>query len=136
MSRNKAAKKARRKKRQEAQDARWIPDEVIAQLSALQDAVTADLVQFDERITVRGWEFDEEQSDDDFAVWFYEPSGAEVDDGLPVTSLWLEAEEDGEIAHVVFVGTVDRHSFTHDELFKHLEKIEAYRNGAPAPAFG
>ncbi len=33
--------------------------------------VAAELEDFDERITKRGWAFDEEQSDDEFAIWFY-----------------------------------------------------------------
>lgn len=135
MSRQSAAKKARRKKRRAGQDSRWVPDEVVEQLSAIQDAVVADLAEFDERITERGWTFDEEESNDDYAVWFYEPSGAEVDDGLPVTSLWLDAAEDGEIVHVVFVGTVARHSFTHQELLGHLDAIEAHRFGDPPLEF-
>ncbi|MDV3129463.1 hypothetical protein M1247_31470 [Mycobacterium sp. 21AC1] len=136
MSRQSAAKKARRKKRQVAQDSRWIPEEVVEQLSEIQDAVVADLAEFDERITERGWTFDEEESNDDYAVWFYEPSGAEVDDGLPVTSLWLDAAEDGEVVHVAFVGTVTAHNFTHDELLEHLDAIEGYRLGDPLLEFG
>jgi hypothetical protein len=136
VSRQSAAKKARRKKRQVAQDSRWIPEEVVEQLSEIQDAVVADLAEFDERITERGWTFDEEESNDDYAVWFYEPSGAEVDDGLPVTSLWLDAAEDGEVVHVAFVGTVAAHNFTHDELFEHLDAIEGYRLGDPLLEFG
>ena len=135
MSRGSDAKKARRKKRQATQHSRWVPQEVVEQLSTIQDAVVADLAEFDERITVRGWTFDEDESGDDYAVWFYEPSGAQVDDGLPVTSLWLDAAEDGEIVRVAFVGTVDQHSFTHDELVTHLDTIEAYRAGDPVPSF-
>lgn len=136
MSRQSAAKKARRKKRQAERDARWIPEEVVEQLAAIQDGVVADLAAFDERITERGWTFGEDESNDDFAVWFYEPSGAEVTDGLPVTSLWLEAAEDGEAVHVVFVGTEQEHSFTHDAFFAHLDAIEAYRLGEPLPQLG
>ena len=55
-------------------------------LADIPDSIVADLAEFDERITQRGWEFDEEQSNDDYAVWFYEPSGAQVEDGLPVTN--------------------------------------------------
>lgn len=137
MSRDSAAKKARRKKRQAARDARWVPQEMVEQLADIPHAVVADLAEFDERITERGWTFDEEQSNDDYAVWFFEPSGAPVADGLPVTSLWLDAAEDGEIVRVVFVGSVERYEFTHEELFAGaLDVVEGYRVGAPLPEFG
>ncbi|MEX3650089.1 hypothetical protein ABFW11_31805, partial [Mycolicibacterium porcinum] len=97
MSRGSDAKKARRRKRQAVRSVNRVSAESVEQLADIPDAVVADLAEFDERITQRGWEFDEEQSNDDYAVWFYEPSGAHVEDGLPVTSLWLDAAEDGEI---------------------------------------
>lgn len=134
MSKRGDAKKARRRKRQAGVNR--IPDAIAAQLAAIPDGVVADLAEFDERITVRDWSFDEEQSNDDYAVWFYEPSGAQVDDGLPVTSLWLDAAEDGAIVRVVLVGTTTQYPFTHGQLFEHLDVIEAYRNGDPAPEFG
>lgn len=113
----------------------WVPAAVVEQLSTIEDAIVADLAAFDERITERGWTFDEQEPDDDYAIWFYEPSGAEVSDGLPVTSLWLDAAEDGEVVRVVLVGTTDQRGFTHDELDQHLDAIEAYRAGDPAPEF-
>lgn len=136
MSRASDGKKARRKKRQATQNSRWVPQEVVEQLSTIQDAVVADLAEFDERITERGWTFDEEASGDEVAAWFYEPSGTEVDDGLPVTSLWLDAAEDGAIVRVVFVGSTDSHEFGHGEFVEHLDAIEAYRAGDPVPEFG
>jgi hypothetical protein len=136
MSRASDGKKARRNKRQATQNSRWVPQEVVEQLSAVQDAVVADLAEFDERITERGWTFDEETSNDDIAAWFYEASGAEVDDGLAVTSLWLDAAEDGAIVRVVFVGRTDSYEFGHDEFVGHLDAIEAYRAGDPVPEFG
>jgi hypothetical protein len=135
MSRASDDKKARRKKRQATENSRWVPQEVVEQLSAVQDAVIADLAEFDERITERGWTFDEETSDDDIAAWFYEPSGAEVDDGLAVTSLWLDAAEDGAIVRVVFVGRTDSYEFGHEEFVAHLDAIEDYRAGDPIPTF-
>jgi hypothetical protein len=81
-------------------------------------------------VTARGWTFDEEESNDDHAVWFFEPSGSEVTDGVPVTSLWLDAAEDGSVVHVVRVGTTEQRVFTHEEFFVHLDDIEAYRAGA------
>ncbi|MEX3653531.1 MULTISPECIES: hypothetical protein [Mycolicibacterium] len=137
MSKQSDAKKARRRKRQAARDTRLVPHEMVDQLADIPEAVVADLAEFDDRITARGWTFDEEQSNDDYAVWFYEPSGAQVQDGLPVTSLWLDAAEDGEIVRVVFVGSVERYEFTHEELLDGaLEVIEGYRHGAELPTFG
>ena len=137
MSKQSDAKKARRRKRQAARDTRLVPHEMVDQLADIPEAVVADLAEFDDRITARGWTFDEEQSNDDYSVWFYEPSGAPVEDGLPVTSLWLDAAEDGEIVRVVFVGSVERYEFTHEELLDGaLDVIEGYRHGAELPTFG
>lgn len=135
MSKKSDAKKARRKKRQSSRDSRWVPHEVVEQLQAAQEGIVADLAEFDERITERGWVFDEDESDAHYAIWYYEPSGHEVEDGLPVTALWLDAEEDGEIVHVTFVGSQEYHAFTHEQLFAHLDEIEAYRAGEPLPTF-
>ncbi len=135
MSKKSDAKKARRKKRQAARDSRWVPHEVIEQLQAVQEGVVADLAEFDERITERGWAFDEDESDDHYAIWYYEPSGHDVTDGVPVTAMWLDAEEDGEIVHVTFVGSTEQYAFTHEQLFGHLDEIEAYRAGDPLPRF-
>lgn len=136
MSRGSDAKKARRRKRQADRSVHRVSAESVDELADIPDAVVADLAEFDERITARGWTFDEEQSGDDFAVWFYEPSGAEVEDGLEVTSLWLDAAEDGEIVRVVFVGSVERYEFTHEELRDGaLDVIEGYRAGQPLPKF-
>ncbi|MGW4096260.1 MULTISPECIES: hypothetical protein [unclassified Mycobacterium] len=137
MSRGSDEKKARRRKRQAVRSVNRVSAESVDELADIPDAVVADLAEFDERITQRGWEFDEEQSDDDYAVWFYEPSGAQVQDGLAVTSLWLDAAEDGEIVRVVFVGSVERYEFTHEELLDGaLDVIEGYRHGAELPTFG
>lgn len=133
MSKGSDAKKARRRKRKSTADARWVPDAVIDQLSAVEDAVIADLSSFDERITQRGWTFDDEESGDDYAVWFYEPSGAQVDDGIAVTTVWLDAAEDGALVHLVFVGTGEQRMLAHDALFDQLDVIEAYRTGDPVP---
>ena len=45
------------------------------------------------------------------------------------------ADDDAEIAHVMFVGTKDGYPFTIDELLDHLDVIEAYRAGDPQPDF-
>lgn len=130
------AKRARRRKRQAAQDARWVAEEV---LDGLTDDIelAAVLESFDQRITERGWVFDEESSDDESAVWVFPPSAADVgdEDLVPVTTVLLMAEERAEIAHVVFVGTMDDYQFDLEELFDSCERIEAYRLGDPPPTF-
>ncbi len=75
MSRQSDAKKARRNKRRATRESRWLPEGVLDDLVATQAAIATDLEAFDQRITERGWTFDEEESDEDVAFWFYEPSG-------------------------------------------------------------
>jgi hypothetical protein len=123
------AKKARRDRRRAKRNANWIPDSV---LDGIVDDVelVEDLESFDARITERGWAFDDEQSDDDFVIWFFPPSGTEVADGLePVTTVWLHAAEDAEIVHLVLVGTADDRPMTPDGFFERIDAIEAYRCG-------
>jgi hypothetical protein len=108
MSRKSQAKQARRKKRRATQSARWIPDSVLDGLSD-DIEIAAVLERLDERITERGWVFDEELSDDESALWYFIPSTAEVpDDGevVPVTTVAMTSD-DAEVVHVVFVGTAD-----------------------------
>ena len=72
----------------------WIPDAVLEEMVDGVELVE-DLETFDERITERGWTFDEDQSDEEFVIWFYPPSGADVDEGVePVTTIWMHV--DGE----------------------------------------
>ncbi|SEH50691.1 hypothetical protein SAMN04489835_0682 [Mycolicibacterium rutilum] len=136
MSRNSERKKARRRKRQAARDERWLPAGVMDAV-AEQTTTAAVLEAFDERITERGWVFDDEVSDEESALWFFPPSHAEVPDEelVTVTTIVLTAEEAADIAHVVFVGTADDYQFDFDELFASLDVIEAYRLGDPAPTF-
>ncbi|MGX9789374.1 hypothetical protein [Mycobacterium sp. MMS18-G62] len=136
-SRKAEDKKARRRKRQAAQGSRWLPDNVLDELVSTQATIATDLEAFDQRITERGWTFDEDESDEDFVFWYYEPSGAQVagDEVAPVTTVWMSADEDAQIVHVMFVGTTDDGEFTPDALFEHIEAIEAYRVGDPVPEF-
>jgi hypothetical protein len=137
MSRKSQAKQARRKKRRATQSARWIPDSVLDGLSD-DIEIAAVLERLDERITERGWVFDEELSDDESALWYFIPSTAEVpDDGevVPVTTVVMTSD-DVEVVHVVFVGTADDYQFGLEEFFEHVEAIEAYRLGQPIPTFG
>jgi hypothetical protein len=135
VSKRSQAKQARRNKRRAAKDARWIPDTVF---DALSDDIelAAVLEGFDARITERGWEFDEENSDEESALWTYPPSAGDVaDDVAAATTVVLSADEDAEIAHVVFAGTADDYQFNLDELFDSIDRIEAYRIGDAIPSF-
>jgi hypothetical protein len=123
------SKKARRSKRRAKRDANWIPDTV---LDGIVDDVelVEGLESFDARITERGWAFDDDQSDEEFLIWFYPPSGAEVGDGFePVTTIWMHVAEDAELVHVIPVGTAADQPMTPDEFFERIDAIEAYRSG-------
>ncbi len=137
MSRRAEAKKARRRKRRAARDERWVPDSVMDSMS--QDIeLAAVLEQFDQRITERGWVFDEESSEDESALGCYPPSQADVgdEDIVDMTTIVLTADDGADIIHVVFVGTADDYQFGFEELFECLDVIEAYRGGDPRPVFG
>ena len=138
MSRQSDAKKARRNKRRASQNASWIPAPAHQELSERLDEVVDDLEEFDARLTERGWRFSEDPDDDVGVIWFWPPSYSEVDqpDELSTaTVVALVEAEGGEIAHVVFVGTSEDYQFDLDELFDHLDVIEAYRLGDPLPQF-
>ena len=89
-----------------------------------------DLETFDNEIIGRGWVFDEDESDDEFLIWFYPPSGSDVAEGLaPVTGISLHAAEDADIVHVVLVGTAEDRPIPQQEFFERIDGIEAYRSG-------
>jgi hypothetical protein len=137
VSRRTEAKKARRTKRRAGQGAIWLPDDVLDDLVATQAAIATDLEAFDARITERGWTFDEDSSDEDVVFWFYEPSDADVDDDelAPVTTIWMAADEDAEIVHLLLAGAAEDNEFTPGEFFEHVDVIEAYRVGDTPPEF-
>lgn len=100
--------------------------------------LAAILETFDQRLTERGWVFDDELSDDESALWFYPPSHADAadpDEVVSVTTIVVTADDGHDVAHVVFVGTADDYQFDFDELFEAVEVVEAYRLGDPAPSF-
>jgi hypothetical protein len=138
VSQRRAAKEARRRKRQAARGARWLADNVLEDLVATQAAIATDLEAFDQRITERGWTFDEDESDEEFAFWFFEPSAVEVDEEniAPVTTIWMSADEDAEVVHLMLAGTDEDSEFMPDEFLEHVSVIEAYRFGDPLPEFG
>ena len=137
MSRRSESKKTRRKKRRATRGVGWVPDSVMADLVATEAAIATDLEAFDRRITERGWTFDEDESDEDFVFWFYEPSATEVDEAeiAPVTTIWMSAAEDAEIIHLMLAGASESSEFTPEEFFGHVEAIEAYRTGDVPPEF-
>lgn len=133
MSRRSEQKKARRKKRRAARDDAWIPARVAEQLE-----IAAELEEFDARLTERGWEFSEDADDETGAAWYWPASEADVadeDEVVNVTVVLLTPDDEGEVAHVVFVGTAADYQFNLVELFDHLDAIEAYRLGDPMPVF-
>jgi hypothetical protein len=133
VSRRSEQKKARRKKRRAVRDDAWVPARVAEQLE-----IAAELEDFDARLTERGWEFSEDVDDETGAAWYWPASEAEVadeDEVVNVTVVLLTPEDEGEVAHVVFVGTADDYQFNLAELFEHLDTIEAYRLGDPMPVF-
>jgi hypothetical protein len=138
VSRRTEAKKARRNKRRAVRESSWLPDNVLDDLVTTQTAIATDLEAFDQRITGRGWTFDEDDSDEEFVFWIYEPSGSDVDedDVAPATTIWMSADEDAEIVHLMLAGTAEDSEFTPEGLFGHLDVIEAYRLGDPLPRLG
>ena len=103
----------------------WIPDTVLDEISDDVELVEG-LESFDARIVERGWSFDDDQSDEEFVIWFYPPSGTAVGDGLePVTTIWMHVAENAEFVHVILVGTADDHRLTPDEFSSSV--IDAYR---------
>jgi hypothetical protein len=136
VSRRTEAKKARRNKRRAVRDASWVPQSTLEELSD-DIGIAVVLEEFDQQITERGWIFDDELSDDESALWSYPPSAADIadDEVVAVTTILMSADDGGEIAHVVFVGTTDDYQFELKELFDHLDVIEAYRLADPVPQF-
>lgn len=143
MSRNSQAKKARRKKRQTTREARWIPAEATGALDDPAAQLLSAAEKFDEWIVSRGWTFDEENSAEGLATWFYEPSAIEIegdDEDEPVTRVWFTVnggEDDFPNAvNAVLVGSDEDDgvfTFSPDLLVERVAEIEAYRPGDPRP---
>lgn len=147
MSRNSAAKKARRKKRQSNRDARWVPalDRESEPVEVPEEAseLLAAAEEFDAWILSRGWTYDEDNSVDGVATWVYEPSAAGFDDeqAEPVTRIWIAVvgdEDDFPISvNAALVGTGDDglglYRLSPPILMDGIEQIEAYRHGMVAP---
>lgn len=146
MSRQSDAKRARRRKRQTAQSAVWLPKPVFEELTAADDdaeAIGDAVADIDEWMTARGWVLDVETAVD-LVSWVYPPSAADfVDDGRePVTRIWITVDEgDDEVllefgAVLVGAGGEDVTYLLHpDNLADHVAALEAYRPGLPRPEF-
>jgi hypothetical protein len=131
------AKKARRNKRRAAQGAIWIPQELLDDTAENLELVDV-LERFDELVTLRGWVFSEELSDEDAALWYWPASMNEDDaddEAASVTTIVMFADDDAEIANVMFVGTNDGYAFATEELLGQLATVEAYRLGDQLPEF-
>ena len=138
MSRNSQAKQARRKKRQAARAANWIPS------AAESDPVAEALAGVDEWLAERGWLLDSE-NEASVVSWVYPPSAAEFDDEdrEPVTRLWITVEEDDREVVLEFGATVvgagaedDTYVLDPDTLADDIVALEQYRLGSPRPEFG
>ena len=130
MSKQSDAKKARRKKRQSTRNEGWLPGELHAEVQAI--------ARIADEIVPRGWQYDDEYSTDDFITWYYAPSGVDLDEDdarEPVTRIWVS---DPLQPQLVLVGTAEDgaiYSMETDRLLAHLDVIEGYRVGDPAPEF-
>ena len=103
---------------------------MLDELVTTQAGIAAELEAFDERITERGWDFDDELSDEELCglVLRSVRGRGRRDRFRAVTRIVaLTAAEDAEIVHLMLVGTAETMQLTPDELFEHLDAIEAYR---------
>lgn len=130
MSKQSAAKKARRKKRLSTRNESWLPDEVHAEVQGI--------ARIADEIVPRGWVYDDEYSTDDFITWYYPDSGIELaDDDVrePVTRIWVS---DPQAPQLVLVGTAEDgaiYSLDVEQLSSGLDAIEGYRVGDPPLEF-
>ena len=143
MSRDSQAKKARRRKRQAARDANWIPEPALEAVLADDDVdeITEAVAGIDEWITARGWVLDVENSAD-LVSWVYPPSAAEFDDEErePVTRVWITVTEDDEEVVLEFGAALagfgaddDLYALDPDALADGIAALESYRTGSPRP---
>lgn len=149
MSRNSQAKKARRKKRQAARAATWIPAAEFGQMVDDEehlDALDAAIGDIDDWLTPRGWVLDSETTENTGLMsWFFPPSAVDVDDPdlEPVTRLWIGLTEDDEEVLLEFgcllvgFGPDDEPYVLDPERFADdIPAVEAYRPGMPRPLPG
>lgn len=143
MSRKSQAKQARRKKRQTAREASWIPEPLF---DAVRDAAESDpvaeaLADIDDRMAERGWVLDDSNSDR-LLSWVYPPSAGEFDDEdrEPVSRIWITIEENDDAVVLEFGATLvgdgseaETYVLDPDSLDDDVAALEAYRPGLPRP---
>ncbi len=148
MSRDSQAKKARRKKRKASRQS-WVPSgEVGALDTSGLDEHAAQLLsaaeKFDEFLVSRGWTFDEENTAEGLASWFYEPSAVDGEgEAEPVTRVFFTmtgGKDDFPYAvHAVLVGSDEDdgiYTLSPELLVERVAELEAYRPGDPEPLIG
>ena len=146
MSRNSHAKKARRKKRQAAREASWIPGPLFEEVrpGGDSDPVAEALADIDDWLAGRGWVLDDENSDL-LVSWVYPPSATELEDEdrESVTRIWITVEENDEQVLLEFGallvgdgGDDDPYLLDPDSLEEGVAALEAYRPGLPRPELG
>lgn len=146
MSRNSQAKKARRKKRQAARAATWMPEAEFTQVlddEGHLDALDAAIGDIDDWLAPRGWVLDTETAEHTGLVsWLYPPSATEFDDAdrEPVTRVWIAVTEDDDEVLLEFgcllVGSGPDDEplvLDPDTLADDVAALEAYRSGMPSP---
>ena len=144
MSRKSGAKKARRRKRQAAAGASWLPRSEFETALADEDhldTIDAAIVQIDDWLAPRGWVLDTAH-DAGVVSWSYPPSAAQFDDEElePVTRIWIALDEDDDEVVLEFgsllvgFGTGDDPCLLDPEhLADGVAALEAYRPGLPRP---
>ena len=143
MSRTSDAKKARRRKRQAARDASWLPEPAFDQILADEDrldAVDAAVAEIDDWLTPRGWVLDADNTE--LVSWFFPASAAEFDDDdiEPVTRIWITLDEDDDEVVLEFGSVLvgfragdEPYLLDPDTLADDIGLLEAYRPGLPRP---
>jgi len=145
MSRDSQAKKARRRKRQAAREAAWLPAaafEDVLSAEAEFDEIGEAVAAVDEWITGRGWVLDTDNAGDQLVSWVYPRSAAKFDDAQrePVTRIWIAVEEDDDELVLTFgaalvgaVGDDGLYLLDPETLPDDIAVIENYLPGQPLP---
>ena len=147
MSRDSAAKKARRRKRQAARDYVWLPAPVFAEVLSAEeefDEIGGAVSAIDEWIVGRGWVLDTDNAGDQLVSWVYPPSATEFDDDErePVTRVWIVVTEDDDQLELAFgAALVGAGVAEGDGLYlldpqtlpDDIGALESYRPGLPLP---
>jgi len=150
----KAAKRARRRKRQAARDSSWVPEPLYHELIAPQvrdegedstadtDPVAEAVAGVDEVMADRGWVLDAASLSEGLVSWVYPPSAVDFEDRAvePVTRIWIAVRGGDEAvlalgATVVGSGAADGEPYRieADRLGDALVALESYRAGDPRP---